>query len=503
MSGAMTRRTAIAGLLAGLGGAAVAEAPLSSPFPLARPPEIPLRPVRSVATEAMVRSSGLTGDIAFAVANARTGELLEVRNPGQQLAPASVAKILTGAYAIDALGLQSRFSTTLRGGLPGADGTIDGDLRLIGGGDPVLTTDHLAAMADALAESGARRITGRLIADGSRLPFAEEIEPGQPDHLGYNPSVGGLNLNFNRVHFEWTRTGAGYTVTMQARDRANRPDAVVARMTIEDRGAPVYTYGRGDDGADAWTVARSALGDGGARWLPVRQPARYAGEVFRALAAARGVALPPAEVALDPAEGGLATAPLLASHDSAPVETILRNMLKYSTNLTAEVIGLDASRSLSGRPSSLLGSAAAMNRWTRTSLGASSVLVDHSGLGDRSRISPADLVAALSAIGPESPLRGLMKEVAVVNGDGAAVPSDRIGVRAKTGTLFFVSALAGFIKAEDGSDLAFAILAADSELRAQALRSGEERPRGTRGWSNRARSLQRALLYRWGVLGTA
>ena len=73
-------------------------------------------------------------------------------------------------------------------------------------------------------------------------------------------------------------------------------------MTVQDRGAPVYTYDLSADGMDDWTVARSALGDGGARWLPVRQPARYAGEVFRTLAAARGITLPPAEVQRDPGQ---------------------------------------------------------------------------------------------------------------------------------------------------------------------------------------------------------
>ena len=45
----------------------------------------------------------------------------------------------------------------------------------------------------------------------------DRIDGGQPEHVAYNPSYGGLNLNFNRVHFEWKKRQDDYEVTMQAR----------------------------------------------------------------------------------------------------------------------------------------------------------------------------------------------------------------------------------------------------------------------------------------------
>ena len=66
-------------------------------------------------------------------------------------------------------------------------------------------------------------------------------------------------------------------------------------MQVVDRAGPVYTYRRGD-GVDEWTVARGALGNGGARWLPVRRPDLYAAEVFQTLVRSHGIVLDRAEV---------------------------------------------------------------------------------------------------------------------------------------------------------------------------------------------------------------
>ena len=107
------------------------------------------------------------------------------------------------------------------------------------------------------------------------MPSIPEIDTKQPDHVGYNPGVSGLNLNYNRVHFEWKRVSGGYSVAMDARTERYRPEVAVSRMRVVDRAAPVYTYDE-KGGVDTWTVARAALGDGGARWLPVRHPELYA-----------------------------------------------------------------------------------------------------------------------------------------------------------------------------------------------------------------------------------
>ncbi|MCC5965261.1 MAG: D-alanyl-D-alanine carboxypeptidase/D-alanyl-D-alanine-endopeptidase [Natronohydrobacter sp.] len=472
-----------------LGGSALAAMPACAGAPerSLRPEVRPAQPV-----EGIVSRAGLGGDIAFAVMDMRGGNLLEGQGANTALPPASVAKAVTALYALEAMGAGYQFRTRLVATGPVVEGVLRGDLVLAGGGDPTLETDHLAAMAAELARGGVRQVTGRFLVWGGALPFVPEITDDQSPQAGYNPSVSGLNLNFNRVHFEWRRAGNDYTVTMDARSNRHRPAVSMARMQIANRSAPLYTYRRSAS-ADEWTVARSALGNTGSRWLPVRHPELYAGEVFRTLAAGQGITLQaPAVTQAAPVGQDLVT------HRSQALQEVLRDLLRFSTNISAEAVGLMATTMRSGRPSSLAASGAAMSDWARTRYGMSSArLVDHSGLGANSRVSMGDLANMFRQAGGAGTLRALLREHPFRDRNGNVITNPGFDVRAKTGTLYFVSALGGYLSAPGGRDLAFAICSADLARRARVAGSGSDRPDGTAAWAGNARQMQQDLLRRW------
>ena len=83
---------------------------------------------------------------------------------------------------------------------------------------------------------------------------------------------------------------------------------------------------------------------------------------------------------------------------------------------------------------------------------------------------------------------------------GRPQQSHPLVVDAKTGTLNFVSGLAGYITAPDGREMAFAILAADLGARSKVSRENREGPPGARSYNRRAKRVQQALMERWGVL---
>ena len=488
-----TRRALLAGLAASVASPALANPPETSLRPRMR--GVGLAKARVAGPETLVDAAGLSGRVSYAVADARTGLLLEGRNATTGTLPASVAKALTALYALDVLGAEHRFITRVlaTGGV--SDGVVQGDLVLSGGCDPTLDTNALAELAAALKGAGIRGVTGEFIVDDTALPSIDTIDPDQPDHVGYSPAISGIALNYNRVHFEWRRGSSGYAVTMDARSDRYRPDVTMARMRIEDRAAPVYTYAD-RAGRDEWSVARGALGKGGARWLPVRKPGLYAGEVFATLARAHGIVLKPPRLAAAPVTGRE-----LANVRSVPLRGMLRDMLRYSTNLTAEMVGLAASRKRIGPVASLAQSAAEMNSWARGALGLGSpALADHSGLGEASRLSADDMVRALVAAHAEARLRPILKSVAMRDSKGRPRKDHPLEVVAKTGTLNFVSGLAGYVTATDGTELAFAIFAADTDARSKIARADREAPRGARPWNARAKRLQQQLLERWGVL---
>ena len=492
----LTRRAALGAGLAALAGGAWGQArplprPLpAAPIPLGRPP---LRPVPPSLAEA-VRAAGLAGRVGVAVVDLDGGDLLDSLDASVPHPPASVAKSVTALWALDALGEDRRFATRVL--LDGAvrDGVLDGDLYLAGGGDPTLVTDALATLADALVATGLREVRGRLLAWGGAVPEFPQIAPDQLPHLGYNPAVGGLCLNFNRVFVEWARAGADYRLTLDARGDDNRPEVGVARVLVADREAPVWTYAE-EGGVDVWTVARGALGEAGSRWLPVRRPALHAGQAFAALCAARGLSLPPAEEGPAPPPSAREAARL----ESEPLADIVRDMLRYSTNLTAEVLGLHASLARGPAPASLAQSARRMDEWVEETTGARADLVDHSGLGGASRVAALDLAVMLAARGTADRLRLLLKDIELTGADGEPLPTPPALVRAKTGTLNFVSCLAGYMRTIGGRDLAFAILASDLDQRAEAAGSDEDIPEGAQEWTERARRLQQVLVQRWGA----
>jgi len=466
---------------------------------LAQAPLVSLRPQLRGSdlngVDRVVKAAGLRGEVVFAVADVETGTQLETYGGARALPPASVAKALTALYALDVLGPEHRFETRLIADGPIENGILKGDLILVGGADPLLDTDDLAAMAIQLREAGIIEVRGAFKVYDGALPFVFSIDPGQPDHVGYSPAVSGISLNFNRVHFEWARSASGYRVSMDARTAKYRPDVDMAAMQVADRRLPIYTY-RPSARQDRWTVAKAALGNEGARWLPVRKPALYAGDVFRTMARANGIVLGPVQITRQIPKGTS-----LVVHKSAPLEDILRGMLKYSTNLTAEMVGMAATRARGANPHSLTESAAEMNRWAQETYGVDGIsMVDHSGLGDASRITPRDLVAVLVAARKTGALRPLLKPFALTDAKGRVIRDHPIKVNAKTGTLNFVSGLGGFLTSADGSEMAFAIFTADVDHRATIPRAQRERPEGARSWNSRSRKLQRALIERWGAL---
>ena len=471
-------------------GMAGAEALTSSPRPVARPgPKVVAGP------EQLIAAAKLTGVLGYAVIDAATGALLEGMNEGLPLPPASVTKAVTALYALEKLGPGQVFRTRiLRRGLV-TDGRLDGDLVVMGGSDPTFDTDRLGDLVAALAATGLRAVTGHLLICPGALPARDCIAPDQPVQVGYNPAVSGLMLNYNRVNFLWKPQGSGWDLAMEATGERFLPRVAMADMAVSARGAPLFTYAAGT-GADHWTVAAAALGEGGSRWLPVRHPLQYFAEVFATLCAAQGIKLPAPDMVPILPEG---LVPLVGDV-SKPLEPVLRGMLKYSTNLTAEVVGLTASGA-----GTHAGSATAMTEWARRRFGIAGQFGDHSGLGPLTRISAADMARVFSqashggvgAAARGALLRPLLKDAGLADAEGKERKDHPVRILSKSGTLNFVSGLAGYIQPTTGRDLCFAIFAADMPRRDALPMEDREAPDGGEAWNRRARRLHQQLIRRW------
>lgn len=485
----ISRRGFVAGLMAGVAAPVWAEAPATSLRPQPRPVAGAPAVVRGPDGARLIEAAKLGGVVSYAMMDAVTGALLEGHLPETSLPPASVAKAITSLYALERLGPAFRYGTrVLATGPVDAAGIVQGDLVLAGAGDPTLQTDQLGDLVAALATRGIKGVSGRLLTWDAALPAIDHIAADQPVQVGYNPAISGLNLNFNRVHFEWKRAaGGGWGTTMDARGERFVPPVRMARMKVVSRDAPLFTYAN-TGGDEHWTVASTALGKGGSRWLPVRQPARYVAEVFQTLARVQGIALP------DPvAVQALPTGQQVAVVESERLPEVLQEMLRFSTNLTAEAVGLRSSGA-----ADLPGSGAAMTDWVRVKYGVGSTYVDHSGLGGASRVTSADMarifVAARQA---RAGLQPILRNIGMRDAKGKVIEGHPVRVMGKSGTLNFVSALAGHIIPPNGRELVFAIFSGDVTRRDALTAAERESPPSGDAWTRRARTLQGQLIANW------
>lgn len=421
----------------------------------------------------------IDGNIAYTVIDPATGMVLADHLGDMPLPPASTLKTVTALYAMARLGEGYRFATrVIRSG---------NTLILAGGGDPVLDSDALAELAARTAEAelaSGRPVPTSFMVWGGALPRIAQLDPQQAAHLPYNPTISGMILNFNRVHLGWRRDGAGYQLSLQARGSKVSPRAYTVAISAADRALPLFTYD-GSAKKEGWTVARRSLGRSGSRWLPVRRPELYAGDVFQTLCRAKGLVLPnPGVIELLP-EGAE-----IARHESPPLREIVTGMMEYSTNLTAEAVGLAASGA-----ADIPASARAMQDWLRgQGVAGAYSFADHSGLSPENAMASASLAQVIATLGGVSDLRGVMKHIPLRDVRGKRIDSP-IRIDAKTGTLNFVSNLAGYAQEDMGRGLVFAIFAVNPTLHTTSR--GQELPDGVLGWNKRAKAAQQDLIKGW------
>lgn len=161
------------------------------------------------------------GSGSLSVLNAETGDVIYSANGNTGLASASTLKTITSASAYHILGKDFTWETTLGySGSISANGTLNGDIIISGGGDPALGSDRydqsrsdliLRKWADALIRTGIKSITGQIIADDSL--FGTETMPGgwtwqdMGNYYGAGPSSLTWRENQFDMHFKPGRVG--------------------------------------------------------------------------------------------------------------------------------------------------------------------------------------------------------------------------------------------------------------------------------------------------------
>ena len=156
--------------------AEAADTARSDTMALQREPAWPLglqgRLARLVGSELFERSQ-----VGLMVYDLTADSALFCHNERQTLRPASTMKVITAIAAIDCLGGSYQLRTQLRYSGHVEDGTLQGDVYLVGGFDPRFNADDMAAFVEGIRRMGVDTLRGRIVADKT-MKEADRIGEG-------------------------------------------------------------------------------------------------------------------------------------------------------------------------------------------------------------------------------------------------------------------------------------------------------------------------------------
>ncbi|MGQ0764339.1 MAG: D-alanyl-D-alanine carboxypeptidase/D-alanyl-D-alanine endopeptidase [Gemmatimonadota bacterium] len=407
------------------------------------------------------------------------GETLYSRNAGKLFIPASNQKLLTGAVALEKLGPDYRFTTTVLAGGAISGGVLTGDLRIAGTGDPTFS-DRMAgnalravsAIADSVAARGITRIRGAITPAGDAFPDAVWGFGWSWDDMdfGYSSGVDELFLNegvMTVTVIGATQPGAAPTVRVAPVPDFPRLSATVVTGAAGS-GSRVRARHDSTDASVLLVTGSVAPADTARVAITYRDQRRAFLESLRHALGIRGV-VTEGGVSLgtaEPAPDGSPEPPgyPLFSIRSARLAEVLPHFEKPSQNQIGEILLKTIGRAVSGVGRADSGARVVRDQliaWGAPRDGFS--VRDGSGLSRHNVVSPEVVVTVLDAM-RRSPHFGVFHAslpIAGVDGTigGRMRNTDAQGnVHAKTGTLAMVRSLSGYVTAADGRQLLFSFL---------------------------------------------
>lgn len=418
-----------------------------------------------------------------------TGETWYATNAAIRFIPASTTKLFTAALFLDRLGPQFTFRTPvrIRGGLP-KDGVLKGPLWIEGVGDPTRAArwnqgrweQAFGPVVDALVAAGIQRIEGDLICDEGRFRTTTLGRGWDWDDAAssFAPSVSALSAEDNCVRLRFLPgSTAGSPVTVQMDPVAPGFQLENQLVTVPAKDSPRLELHRlpGHDRL----VLRGSFPAGTApvtEATPVPDPARWFGDLLREALRRRGIPVMGSVVVVDAddrrhspqsTEGWTE----LVTLNSPPASEILREMVKSSLNLHAQLLWLTVGAATTQGDGALetstdAQSVAALGAFLKENgFVANDVLLEEgSGLSRRNLATPRSLVHLLRRMSEHRSRDAWLQSFPVGGVDGTlsrrfTQPPTLGNVRAKTGTLRYTGALAGYLTNAVGTRLAFSIVA--------------------------------------------
>lgn len=452
--------------------------------------------------------------ISARVMSLKTGRVLYERNPDLPLTPASTTKLFTTATLHWLAGPGSHLHTEARtNGVLETNGTLRGDLFLVGCGDAMLSVADIEDLADRLIAAGVQRITGSIYGDGSRFDAvtSRSIYSEDREEVEATGQILALNINRGSIGFLVSASRAGVAsvqplpasdaLSVESRVRVIAPRRKPAvrsrggsrsaprtparsrrqRSAVRRRGdAPEppryrrHSVARikaqasvGANGKTHYIVTGTiSMGSSTVVYAQMTRPAMVVAGVLSQRLRAGGV-----EVSSAVGERACPATSTLVAQTGRPLLDFTSVVNKRSDNHLAE----HAFKMLGYRSGTLPSTASASRATVLRALDSMHVprqgllLNDGSGLSRRNVVSASTQAALLAACSRQTWAEEFRNTLAIAGVDGS-IRRRMIGtpamqnVRAKTGTLRNVSSLSGYVSTMDAEPLVFSFISNGSAV---------------------------------------
>ncbi len=444
------------------------------------------------------------------------GRPIYAYNDGQSFEPASNAKLFTTAAAFAVFSSNTHWETkVVARGVLDPDGTLNGDIVLVGAGDPSISgrawpysgkterpnppLQGLEDMADQIAKSGLiHKVTGRVIGDDTFFPFEQYGSGWAWDDLqwDYGAPVSALTVNDNVVYLD-LMPGEKPGDSIAASWNPPVPYYAIENTAVTGATAPKPELGldRQPGSKTLRLYGTLPVNNKGVHLaLAIEDPAEFAALAFRQMLATRGISVAgeaaaahnwpvstteyldelkiptPALIsghalpASGPTSSSQSTERLLASHASPPLVQDLTVINKVSQNLHAELILRELGKTVLNDGSVAAGARVVRQFLIQAGIDPGDFLFyDGSGLSPQDLITPRATTTLLAYTARQTWGADFRATLPIAAVDGSlANRFTQSPVRgklfAKTGTLSETNTLSGYLTTRSGKTLIISIL---------------------------------------------
>jgi len=425
--------------------------------------------------EKVLNSAGANVNVGMEVVSLKTGEVLYEHNAKNLFVPASTAKLFTCAAIIDRLGGEYQFETKVL-----KDSA--GNLYLVGAGDPSLNEHDLEELALSVLLQQEKSFEGDLIVDASVFDLIAN-GPGwmwdEGDHY-WNSPMNSLLVDHSCVDL-WVmptalkkcpeiylRAGADYVFI------ENRALTSEEKGELEVRRSPLVR----DNKIEISGILNPNTSPKLYR-MPVEAPHLYTAHLFRQKLLKHTISIGGGmHVGKAPKE-----AVFITSHFSQPLAVLIRKALKDSDNLTANCLFKKLGQEWEGSQGTWQNGSHAVREFLTRKVGINTkelILLDGSGESRYNLASPHQMTQLLVWLSKQFSLAPEILSALPRNGCDGTSKSRldkemlRGRVRAKNGTMTGISALTGFVEAQEGEVLAMTIMVNGFTKKAQEIKEEVE-----------------------------